>query len=166
MKRVVADRYHRSVHGVNTKEYNAYKDMIRRCEDPTRKDFYLYGAIGRRVDPRWKGEGGWNNFMDHMGYAPHKGLSLERRDNTKDYTPENCCWATVEEQARNKSNTVQISYKGITLPLVTLSELVCLPYTRLYYQTQTRKIDIITAIKRIREQTRYEQEIIDFAAQY
>jgi hypothetical protein len=49
-----------------------------------------------------------------MGTQP-PGSTIERKNNTKGYFPQNCRWATPAEQARNKSTTVRVTYQGITL---------------------------------------------------
>lgn len=51
-----------------------------------------------------------------MGVPP-AGMSLERKDNDGDYTPDNCKWATQKEQQRNKSSNRLIEYNGETLCL-------------------------------------------------
>jgi hypothetical protein len=53
----------------------------------------------------------FENFLADMGERPD-GTSLERRDNDKGYTPENCYRATPHEQSRNKSNNRYITICG------------------------------------------------------
>ncbi len=50
--------------------------------------------------------------MSH-GYA--EDLTIDRIDNDKNYDPNNCRWITNKEQARNKQNSILISYDGKTL---------------------------------------------------
>ena len=58
----------------------------------------------RPICDRWKGEQGFENFYADMGDRP-KGLTIERVDNNKGYSPDNCVWATYAEQNMNKSNS-------------------------------------------------------------
>lgn len=51
--------------------------------------------------------------MADMGEAPD-GLTLERVDNSKGYSPDNCRWASYAEQSRNKSNTKLLTLNGRT----------------------------------------------------
>jgi hypothetical protein len=53
-------------------------------------------------------------FYEDMGERPPHS-TLERRDNTKGYTPRNCYWATRQSQGRNKRNNRLLTYRGLTL---------------------------------------------------
>jgi len=56
-----------------------------------------------------------------MGPRP-PGMTLEREDNQRGYSPENCCWATREKQTRNRRVTVRMTFEEETLPLATWAE--------------------------------------------
>jgi hypothetical protein len=82
-----------------------WKSMWRRCENPKDTVYQYYGARGIRVCDEWKD---FNVFLSDMGIRP-EGLSLERKDVNGNYCPENCCWVTAKEQARNKRNSKWIT---------------------------------------------------------
>jgi len=75
-----------------------WNGMKARVTDPGHRSYADYQELGVIIAPEWLHFG---NFLRDMGNAP-KGLSLERKDNTKGYCKDNCCWATPLEQARNK----------------------------------------------------------------
>lgn len=79
--------------------YNSWALMKRRCYKADDQDYTNYGGRGIKVCDRWKDD--YDAFVADMGLRP-SGLTLERRDTDKNYTPENCYWATREQQANNR----------------------------------------------------------------
>jgi hypothetical protein len=91
--------------------YKSFKKMHERCKGKIEKHRIHYLDKGITVCERWMR---YENFLLDMGVKPD-GLTLERIDNSKGYSPDNCKWATWYEQAQNRSVTVWITCNGKTL---------------------------------------------------
>lgn len=90
-----------SKHGLTrTSEYSTWQGMIQRCTDPNAISYKNYGRRGVRVCDRWLKS--FNNFFEDMGPKPTPKHTLDRKDNNKGYSPDNCKWATRLEQSINK----------------------------------------------------------------
>lgn len=103
-------------HGMHgTREYKIWSGMRRRCVDPRYPGYLHYGARGITVCQRW--DEAFENFYADLGPCPGPEYSLDRIDPTDDYCPENCRWATREEQENNKIDTVFYEMHGEVLSL-------------------------------------------------
>ncbi len=91
--------------------YTSWVDMRTRCANPAHSAYRYYGAVGVTVCPQWSS---FDCFLEDMGERP-AGKTLDRKDNTKGYTPDNCRWATKQEQMRNQRTSVLITIDGVTL---------------------------------------------------
>lgn len=109
-----------TTHGMKgTRTYRCWQGMKARCYNKNVLGYKNYGARGITVCERWRDS--IENFCADMGPAP-KGLTLERLDNNKGYSPENCKWATRKEQNRNSRHNRMICYGGRTLCLAEWAE--------------------------------------------
>lgn len=130
-KRIVSERSRidNKTHGFSKERiYTVYVSMISRCYNKKHKSYYRYGGIGIEVCERWKGINGFSNFLEDMGERPREKYSLDRKDNDKEYSQDNCRWADVYQQENNKSTNRVISYKGTNYTVAQLSRLLNINY--------------------------------------
>jgi hypothetical protein len=90
-----------------TREYNSWQSMLSRCNNPKNMQYRNYGGRGITVCDEWKNS--FENFLKDMGERP-ENTSLDRIDVNGNYSPNNCRWATKAEQARNKRQTIWITF--------------------------------------------------------
>lgn len=115
----------------NKRLYNIWKNMKQRCYCPECERHKDYGKRGIEICKEWRDD--FDNFADwakENGYII--GLTIERKDVNGNYCPENCCWITRAEQARNKRDTIIVEYKGIRKPLIEWCEELGLTYDTVY----------------------------------
>ncbi len=117
--------------GHKTPEYKIWVQMIQRCKNPNATGFNNYGGRGISVCEAWTGTQGFINFISDMGTRPSDGHSIERKNTNGNYCHENCCWATLKEQSRNKRTNRLITYNGITLPACDWDEILGFPQGRI-----------------------------------
>lgn len=94
--------------------YTLWNAMLGRCYRPSQTSYRLYGGKGIGVCDRWRK---FENFYADMRLSYREGLSLDRVDNTKNYSPGNCRWATNKEQSRNTSRNRFITIDNKTQTL-------------------------------------------------
>lgn len=110
-------------HGLrNTRLFGIWASMIQRCTNSNLKKYELWGGRGISVCKEWK-----DDFITFYNWAINNGyrddLSIDRIDNSGNYEPSNCRWATDKEQARNTRCNVNLTYRGETHCISEWSEL-------------------------------------------
>lgn len=100
----------RTRHGkARTRVYRIWQLMRDRVKNPNAPNYHLYGARGIGISIEW--ESSFEKFYADMGDPP-QGTSLDRKDNNKGYSKDNCRWATPKEQARNMRTNRVVEFNG------------------------------------------------------
>ena len=106
----------KTTHGLyKTRIYRIYYDIKMRCYNPNNDRYNHYGGRGITVCDEWQ------EFIPFYDWAMANGykddLTIDRIDNDKGYSPDNCRWITNKEQQNNKRNNHLITYNGKTQTL-------------------------------------------------
>ncbi len=118
-------------HGMyGTRTYRCWGAMVKRCRNPNDISYRRYGGRGITVCERWLR---FENFLADMGKCPD-GHSIERKDNSGDYGPGNCKWATASEQANNRRSSRFVTFEGVTLTVVQWAERTGIKTSTLFYR--------------------------------
>jgi len=102
-------------HGMSrTRVYRIWKAMKGRCYNPNLPGYNYYGGRGIHVCKEWR-----YNAQAFIEWALSHGysnkLEIDRIDNDGPYSPENCRWATRQQQVNNFSRNRRITYNGKTM---------------------------------------------------
>ena len=78
--------------------YQRWQGMKARCARPSHKDWEHYGGRGITVCDEWQEFPAFRDWAEENWH----GLTLDRIDNDKGYSPNNCKWSTASEQCVNR----------------------------------------------------------------
>ena len=112
----LAAQAHRTHGHYGIPEYVAWQQMKQRCYNPKVFCYHNYGGRGIRVCDDWKHS--FSQFLADMGPKPSSKTSLDRIDNDGNYEPNNCRWATGNQQRRNTRGRLRLlTHNGQTMCL-------------------------------------------------
>lgn len=131
-RHVLADKTRK--HGkVGTRIYREYMGIKARCYNKNYPGYKNWGGRGIDVCDEWRGEHGFENFYNwsmNNGYSDN--LTIDRIDNSKGYSPQNCRWTTQIVQANNTRTNVYIEYRGKIQSLSNWCRELNLEYNMIY----------------------------------
>jgi len=140
-------------HGLSkTRFYRIWGTMKTRCFDKNYKSYQYYGGANISVDHKWMS---FENFMKDMysSYMEHASMygedktSIDRIDNSKGYSKDNCRWLTPKGQANNRRDVPFYEYNGEMLTVSQLAEKYNIKYVTLVYRIRIAKWPIKKAIE-------------------
>ena len=92
-----------TLHGErNTRLYKTWAQMKSRCYNKNESGYKWYGAKGIKVFDEWHTYSNFAKWAKINGY--NDNLTIDRIDPAKDYSPANCQWITLQENARKATN--------------------------------------------------------------
>lgn len=104
-------------HGMcKTELYARWAAMKSRCSSKNKRTYKDYAGRGITVCEEWLAFEPFVKWALSNGYK--KGLTLERINNDLGYSPANCKWITLGEQANNRRSSRLFTYNGKTMTLV------------------------------------------------
>lgn len=115
----------------NTKLHRTWTNMKQRCCNLQNPNFKDYGGRGITVCDEWKND--FKAFYDwSISHGYSDDLTIDRIDNDKGYSPDNCRWATMKEQTNNKRCNIFVNVNGKEMSLKEFAKESGIKYTTLY----------------------------------
>lgn len=122
----------------HTRLYRTYYAMVDRCYNKKHKDFKNYGARGITVCDEWL-----NNIENFLYWAKQNNyndnLTIDRIDNNKDYSPNNCRFVNSCTQNNNRRNNIIIEYNNEIKTLSQWAKHFNIEYRFFYYRFKKGK---------------------------
>lgn len=114
-------------HGMKgTRLYRIWQAMKNRCNNHNANRFDDYGGRGITVCDEWVDDfEAFHTWAMSNGYL--SDLTIDRMDNDKGYSPDNCRWATDKQQANNSRQCHQIEFNGEVHNMSEWSEILGIP---------------------------------------
>lgn len=123
-------------HGMSyTPTYRSWAAMRDRCSRKEHSHYASYGGRGIAVCERWQES--FQEFLADMGERPH-GTTLDRIDNDRGYSKDNCQWSTRSVQNKNQHHPkrpglgMKLSHDGLTLTIKEWSSRLGIPVPTLH----------------------------------
>lgn len=116
------------IHGMSgTRIYRIWKAMKARCSN---QNDVLYGGRGIIVCDEWKSFVPFYKWAIKNGYDENK--SIDRINVNGNYSPDNCRWSLISEQANNKRNNKRITINGETYNALEWSKITGVSYQTIW----------------------------------
>lgn len=101
--------------------YNSYRCMMSRCYREKDASYKNYGGRGIKVCDEWHDITQFEKWVNSNPYFD--GATLDRINVDGNYEPDNCRWATMFEQDKNRRNSILIEYRGDRYNITELSRI-------------------------------------------
>lgn len=123
--------------GTGTKLYGVWHRIIQCCTDKNYQAYPNYGGRGIKICRQWREFAKFREWAVSAGYRV--GLTIDRINNNKGYSPANCRWVSPAEQNRNKRNNVWIKLGAERLIATDYAKQTNTPLSTVLYRHNKRK---------------------------
>jgi hypothetical protein len=128
-------------------EKRVWHGMRARCHNPKNQAYPRYGGRGIFMCDEWRDN--FDCFYEDMGPKPH-GFDLDRIDNNKGYSKENCQWVTRKENCRNTRNNIKVNIDGHEFMMHELVEKTGQKPSTIYYRLKkSMSIDAVLSKEKL-----------------
>ena len=119
-------------HGLSETRLNRiWRNIKTRCCNPLNPEYSRYGGRGISICKLW-----YDDFMSFYDWSLNNGYSeektIDRIDNSKGYSPDNCRWTDYKTQSRNRRSNILITFNGERHPLIEWCEKYGSKYSTVY----------------------------------
>ena len=104
--------------------------MKGRCNNPNHPAYKNYGGRGISICKEWEDFRNFEKWSLDNEYFDN--ASIERKDVNENYSPQNCCWIPLAEQAKNRRSSYEIIHNGRKLNLTEYCKELNLGYKRVH----------------------------------
>ena len=132
-----ANHKHKMSH---TRPYEIWLGMKKRCYNQNDARYDMYGGRGITVCDEWLHDfSAFYSWAISHGYSDE--LTIDRIDNDKGYSPENCRWADAKTQCRNRSTNIRIKIGNASKTLMEWCEIFELDYSTIHARYERNGLD-------------------------
>lgn len=121
--------------GSRTKLYHVWDAMRERCNNPNNRFYDRYGGRGITICKEWDDFAVFREWAYANGYVEGE-VDIDRIDNDKGYSPDNCRWTSHRENLANTHRKITDVVNGEELTLSAMA----IKYGKKYHTVYTRYI--------------------------
>lgn len=130
--------------------YKVWKNIKKRCFNQRCWNYKNYGGRGITICDEWKNDFPafcrWSYKNGYNEEAPTGKCEIDRIDNNKGYSPENCRWVSRKIQSRNRRSNINITIKGVTQCLEDWCQQHHIRRTNVYQYMKNHSVDYKDAL--------------------
>lgn len=139
-----------TVYNYKKRLYKVWINMKQRCYNPKHDSYKTYGGKGITLCEEWRTDfSAFEKWSLEHGYdenAPKWECTIDRIDNNRGYSPENCQWVSIQKNLNKRGTCLMYSYKGKTQSLADWSRELGINYNALLSRMHRNGFDFEQAI--------------------
>ena len=150
----IQDENRKKIKGLsNSKLFWTWRNILSRCYNKKSREYKNYGGRGITICDDWR-----NDFLMFYDWAVKNGYnenidgkdcSIDRIDNDKGYSPENCRWVNQIIQSRNKRTNINVTLNGETKCLEDWCREFEIPRGKVYSYYKNHKVSYKEALETV-----------------